>query len=131
MTQWDVTRRVVLDPPWGDFWLELYEDPAIEDWLHIEETVNEAQANPEIEVIRKACASLRPLVAKHNLTNRAGEPIEIDFDKMSVGLYRAVSLAVLREMQRTADEDPKPNREQRRRTSSRKGQPRSASPSSG
>lgn len=128
MTGWDATRRVHLDAPWEDFWLDIYEDPAIAVWLNLKEVGEAGLRDPRMETIEKACLAVKPVIAGHNLTDRDGKPIEIELRALSVGLFKAVVLRILRELQ--AGADPKPNRAQRRERSSPKPRSRSASASS-
>jgi hypothetical protein len=110
MTGWDATRRVNLDPPWESFWLDLCEDPPIQDRLNLDTAARAAIEDPRPEQAGQACLAIRPLVARHNLTNRAGEPIEIELEFLSVGLFLAITLRMARELRASADDrrNPRP-----------------------
>lgn len=96
MSGWDQTRRVKLDPPWDDFYIDLWEDPPIGAWIDLRESAVEALGNPTPQAIAAALMAVRPLVSAHNLTNRAGEPIELELRVMGASLFTAVLRAILR-----------------------------------
>lgn len=97
-TGWDATRRVNLNPPWESFYLDVYEDPPAGDWINLIEAVRDI---PTGEAgISRACDALNTLIAAHNLTNRAGEPIEIKYGTTNANLL----LAIIQAFRGEADE---------------------------
>jgi hypothetical protein len=92
-SRWDATRRVQLDPPWEQFWIERYVDPPIGDWLALAETAGAAVESTTPANLDAACAALRRLIAAHNLTDRAGEPIAISFESLTYSLFLAIVTA--------------------------------------
>jgi hypothetical protein len=93
-TGWDATRRVQLDPPWDSFWVERYVDPPIGDLLALADTAAAAIKVRSTQNLDATCAALRRLIAAHNLTDRAGRPIEISFESLTYSLLLSVVIAV-------------------------------------
>ena len=127
MSGWDQTRRIALSEPWQDFWIELWEDPPMGAWLDLQEAAREALANPVPPAIEACIIAFQPLIAKHNLKDRAGGPItELTLRTLSSGLYQALLGAL-----RTALNGPPASakRERSRAPSSPKPRSRRASPS--
>jgi hypothetical protein len=127
---WDEKRRVPLEPPWDSFYVELWEDPPMGTWLALQEAAAAALANPgDLEAIERAIASFGPLVAAHNLTDRAGKPIGLTLREMSGGLFLAVLLAVKRALEGAGTAVPLGNRANSPAASSRAPRRRCASSS--
>lgn len=127
---WDVVRRLSLSEPWEDFWVDLYEDPPMGSWLKIQSTAIAAMANRTPETIDAAITAFRPLIAAHNMTDRDGQPLELELESMPSSLFQAVLLVV----RRALDGDglpPTPARKARSRVPSSQGTKSPATTSSG
>ncbi len=94
MSGWDAVRRLTLAEPWQDFWVDLYEDPPMGEWLAIQEKANEAASNPVPDAIDAAIRAFRPLIATHNITDREGQPMELTLQTLPSSLFAAILLAV-------------------------------------
>ena len=126
MSGWDQVRKTTLESPWETFWLELYEDPPIGAWIDLQEAVGAALGDPTPGPIGTALAAVGPLVARHNLVDRDGEPLTFgEVARFSGGLYRAVVAALMREIG-GAPAGPLPRR---KGTSPGRSSPRRRSPS--
>jgi hypothetical protein len=93
-TGWDAVHRVTLEAPWDAFWLDVYDDPPTKDWYELITAVRSISDEGGVEL---ACRAMSRLIAKHNITDRAGEPIEIVPDSLTGSLTRAIVHALLRE----------------------------------
>lgn len=129
MSGWDQTQRVKLDAPWEDFYIDVWQDPPIGAWLDLKTAAVEALSNPVPDAIEAALVAVRPFVSSHNLTDRAGEPIELEMRVMGASLFVAVVQAVLRAVEGAGTTVPLGKPARSSETSSRASRRRHASSS--
>lgn len=89
------------------------------DWLALGEAAAAAMEERTPGNIETALRRFQPLIAKHNLTNRAGQPIEeLTFQTLSSGLFIALLRAIQRAMTGAGIPPQKARRERSRGRSS-------------
>jgi len=92
---WDAVRRITLDEPWQDFWVEVYLDPPMGIYIDMQKASSVALARPDEASMSALISSMRPLVAAHNLTDRDGAPLEPWVAaNMGAKLIRSITAAI-------------------------------------
>ncbi len=100
MSGWDQVRRLSLPAPWQEFWVDLYEDPPMGDWLDAQAAAVAAKSNPTPETIDAAVRRFGPFIAAHNITDRDGQPLaELSLHTLSAGLFAAILDTVQRALE--------------------------------
>lgn len=127
MSGWDAVVREHLDPPWQEFWVDAYVDPPLGDYLDMQKAAEEAVGRPNEASIDALLATMKPLIADHNMTGRDGGPLQWKGRELGSKLVSAL-VAALKKAQDEggAPADPLP-RKQRRALSRGRGSPASAS----
>ena len=122
MSGWDQTRRVTLAEPWETFWVELWEDPPMGDWMDARDATTKALAELTPENVDNAMKAFSRLLAGHNLTARSGEPIALDqpgaFRSLPASLFKALYGAINRALDGAGVPPPSARRERSRGRSS-------------
>lgn len=110
---WDAASpQIALAPPWEDFWVRVYLDPPIGDYLAMKAALIPASSATE-EALDALIATIPPLLAEHNIVGRDGEPIEWKARAMGSRLITGICDAIKRVQDGKADEpaDPLPQSE--------------------
>lgn len=95
MSGWEQARRVPLAEPWEAFWVDVNPDLEMGVWLDFNEAWQLAKSSPVVANIEAVVKAFGQLVIRHNLVDRAGEPLQFELRKLTPGLVARIGEAIL------------------------------------